>query len=282
MPAFWASCSIAGTGSGRSIGTARSTEMASVRTASERSIDGRGPPPEHGSRPAPPPHETSAARRRGSSPAGGPAASPGRRASAPRLSSTPNTRASTWSGTIRAISVNAVTSTMALPTPMTPAATSATAYSCHRPITPMRHAPQHDGDRQPAGHRAAADQQGGQGAADEGADAHRALDHPDAGLATVQQVDRDDHDQHGERPADHRLQHHEDEDGRHAAVAAHGVQPLAHLADQVDPPGRRVVEPLVRQTQHQDGRDQAADAGEDEDRGHVADADEQGGDEAVR
>ena len=51
------------------------------------------------------------------------------------LSSTPKTRASTALGTIRAIRVNAVTSTRALPTPMTPAASSATAYGGSRPIT---------------------------------------------------------------------------------------------------------------------------------------------------
>ena len=58
--------------------------------------------------------------------AAAPRSEPRPTARAPALSRTPKTRASTASGTIRAIRVNAVTSTRALPTPITPAASSAT------------------------------------------------------------------------------------------------------------------------------------------------------------
>ena len=56
----------------------------------------------------------------------------------------------------------------------------------------QRQPPQADRDRQPPQHGPAADQQGRQRrAGDEGPDAHGALDHADAGLAAVEQVDRD-------------------------------------------------------------------------------------------
>ena len=178
---------------------------------------------------------------------------------APRLSSTPKTRAATLSGTIRATSVKAVTSTMALPMPITPAATSATAYTCQKPHHGQRHPPQAHRDRQPPHHRPAADEhRRDDGAGDERADADGALDHADAGLPAVEQVDRDHHDEHGERAADQRLQHHEEEDRADTGVAAHGLHALAHLGDEVRPAAARVVEPLVLQTQHQHRRQHPA------------------------
>ena len=229
--AFWASCSIAGTGSGRSIGTCRSSRW--PRCAPRRPSMRRRAPPQHAATGATEPTPTRAASAPTVSTSSGPASEPrptAQRAEALQHAEGPGQHVS---GTIRATSVNAVTSTIALPTPITPAASQHDGVLLQQPHHTDRRAPQHDGDREPAGHRPAADQQGGQGAADEGTDAHRALDHARRRThpASSRSIDTTTTSTVN-APRITALQHHEEEDSRDAAVPPDCVQPLAHLGDQ--------------------------------------------------
>ena len=140
-----------------------------------------------------------------------------------------------------------------------------------------RGSPQDDREAEPSGHRPAPHEPGAGEAAEERSDPDRAGQHPDVGLRAAEQVDRDDDDEDREGPSDRRLQDHEPHDDAHPGVGRHGGKPLAQLRAQPPRAGRGDRDPLVRQSHDQDCRDQRADPGEDEDRSDVGDSDEHGG-----
>ena len=105
-----------GTGRGRSMGTWRSSMMSSVRTATDRSIAMSRRHQSRHTTGVTAPTVSKAPRVPSKEISSGATIYPMPTANAPTLSRTPNTRARTTLGTIRAMSVNAVTSTSALPT----------------------------------------------------------------------------------------------------------------------------------------------------------------------
>ena len=143
----------------------------------------------------------------------------------------------------------------------------------------QRHAPQGDPDRQPPSHPAAPHQRGAGDAADDRTDAHGPLEHAHGRVVPPEQVDGQDDDEHAERATDRRLQRNEADDDRHPVVRPDRMQPFPDLADEVSLGAILDREALVAQPEQQRRREQAAGSGEDEDRRHVGDGHEDGGDQ---
>ena len=139
-----------------------------------------------------------------------------------------------------------------------------------------RHAPQDDPHAEPARHRPAPDEPRGGDRAGQRPDAHRALQPAHPRLSEMQQVDRDHHDEDGERAPDGGLQRHEPHDQRDVRVIARRAQPVEHLRDKTRArrcAGRRRA--LVAQPEEQGGRSQRRAAREGEHRPDVGHADQE-------
>ena len=144
-----------------------------------------------------------------------------------------------------------------------------------QPHQRQRQAPEDDGDAEPPRHRPAADQQRAGHAPDQRADADGSLDHADARLATLEEVDRDDHDEDAERSPDHRLEHHEPEHHVDAVVGADAGETVPDVGEEGTSGTGGARHPRVVQPDQERSRDQPAGTGEHEHGGHVVDGHQQ-------
>ena len=129
----------------------------------------------------------------------------GRASRCSRPSSAPSARPSTASGTARCMIVSALTSTIELPIPSTPSATTAITANGSPPRTSERQPEEREPDgevpRQPSPRREDERDE----AADEPADADGGVEEPDTRRVEVEQLERRDDDEHVERARDERL-----------------------------------------------------------------------------
>ena len=94
-----------------------------------------------------------------------------------------------------------------------------------------RHAEQHDADPEVRGEPAAGREHERHEASHEASDPERRAQVADAGVARVDQLERDEHDEHVERAGDERLRGVEARHRRHVAIAGDGAHALAQLGD---------------------------------------------------